>query len=145
MAKKLSKTKVYIGQGVAPGVAPGADVFDNIGNLISSTGPEISKDDIEHTDMESVAKEFFGDLANSGSINGTCNRNFGNVGQTNARDDAQTSVLRNIRVERLDGDLSVLETIDVTGEVMEWNEDAAQASPFTITWRIKLSGALTFT
>ncbi len=145
MAKVLSKSKLSIGQGVAPGVAPGADTFDLIGNLTALSGPEISKDEIEHTDMESTAKEFFGDLANPGSMNFTANRNFGDAGQTAARDDSQAQVLRNIRIERLDpSDLSVLETVDFIGEVMEWNEDAAQASVFVVTGRIKISGTLTF-
>lgn len=146
MAKVLSKSVLYIGQGVAPGVAPGADTFDTIGNLTALSGPEISKDEIEHTDMESTAKEFFGDLPNPGSINFTCNRNFGNAGQTSARADVLQQVQRNIRVERLDpADDSVLETVDFVGEVMEWSEDAAQASVFTVTGRIKISGALAIT
>ncbi len=146
MAKVLSKSKLYIGQGVAPGVAPGADTFDKVGNLTALSGPEISKDEIEHTDMESTAKEFFGDLANPGSINFTANRNFGDAGQIAARNDAQAQTLRNIRIERLDpSDLSILETVDFIGEVMEWNEDAAQASVFVTTGRIKISGTLAFT
>jgi hypothetical protein len=146
MAKVLSKTRLYIGQGVAPGVLPGADTFDRIGNISSASGPELSKDDIEHTDMDSTIKEFFGDLANPGSISFTANRNFGDTGQIAARNDAQAQIQRNVRVERLDpADDSVLETVDFVGEVMEWNEDAAQATPFTVTGRIKISGELTFT
>ena len=144
MAKVLSKSVLYIGQGVAPGVLPGVDVFDTIGNLTALSGPEFSKDEIEHTDMESVAKEFFGDLPNPGSINFTSNRNFGDAGQTAARGDALQQVQRNIRVERLDpADDTVLETVDFVGEVMEWTEDASQAAVFTVTGRIKISGAVT--
>jgi hypothetical protein len=141
MAKVLSKSVLYIGQGVAPAQAPGGDVFDVIGNLSALSGPEYSKDEIEHTDMDSTAKEFFGDLPNPGSINFTANRNFGNAGQTAARADALQQVQRNIRVERLDpADDSILETVDFVGEVMEWSEDAAQSSVFTVTGRIKISG-----
>ena len=146
MAKVLSKTRLFLGQGVAPGVLPGADVFDRIGNISAASGPELTKDDIEHTDMDSTIKEFFGDLANPGSITFTANRNFGDTGQDAARDDAQAQIQRNVRIERLDpADDSVLETVDFIGEVMEWNEDATQASPFTVTGRIKISGPLTFT
>ena len=146
MAKVLSKSVLYIGQGVAPATLPGADTFDTIGNITAISGPEFSKDEIEHTDMDSTAKEFFGDLANPGSINFTCNRNFGDAGQEAARDDVAGQTQRNIRIERLDpADDSVLETVDFVGEVMEWNEDAAQASVFTITGRIKVSGAVAFT
>lgn len=146
MSKVLSKTKLYLGQGIAPGVSPGADVFDRIGNLTAATGPELSKDDIEHTDMDSTIKEFFGDLANPGSISFTANRNFGDAGQDAARDDAQAQIQRNVRVERIDPATGgVLETVDFIGEVMEWSEDATQASPFTITGRIKISGEITFT
>jgi hypothetical protein len=145
MAKVLSKTRLFLGQGVAPGVLPGADTFDRIGNISAASGPELSKDDIEHTDMDSTIKEFFGDLANPGSISFTANRNFGDAGQTAARADAQAQIQRNVRVERLDpADDSVLETVDFIGEVMEWSEDATQASPFTVTGRIKISGPLTF-
>lgn len=146
MAKKLSKSRLYIGQGVAPGVLPGADTFDKIGNLTATSGPEFSKDDIEHTDMDSTAKEFFGDLPNPGSFNFTANRNFGDAGQSAYRDDAQAQVQRNIRVERLDpADDSVLETVDFVGEVMEWSEDSSQSAPHTVTGRIKITGSVTFT
>lgn len=146
MAKVLSKTRLFLGQGVAPGVLPGADVFDRIGNITAASGPELSKDDIEITDMDSTIKEFFGDLANPGSIGFTVNRNFGDVGQDAARADAQSQIVRNVRIERLDpADDSVLETVDFNGEVMEWSEDATQASPFTATGRIKITGPLTFT
>ena len=146
MAKVLSKSVLYIGQGVAPGTPPGSDTFDKIGNLVSISGPEFSKDEIESTDMESTAKEFFGDLPNPGSLNFTCNRNFGDAGQTAARTDVQAQIQRNVRIERLDpADDSVLETVDFIGEVQEWTEDAAQASVFTITGRIKVSGSVTFT
>ena len=37
MAKVLSKTKLYLGQGIAPGVSPGADTFDRIGNLLGNS------------------------------------------------------------------------------------------------------------
>lgn len=144
MAKVLSKSILRIGQGVAPGVAPGADTFDDIGNITGITGPELNKDEIEHTDMDSTAKEFFGDLPNPGSLNFTCNRNFGNTGQDNVRADAQAQILRNIQLERIDpADDSVLETVDFVGEVFEWSEDGSQSSPFTVTARIKISGALT--
>lgn len=146
MAKVLSKSKLYIGQGVAPDVLPGADTFDLIGNISAMSGPSFSKDEIEHTDMESTAKEFFGDLANPGEISFTANRNFGNAGQTATRTDAQGQTQRNIRIERLDpSDDSVLETVDFVGEVMEWTEDATQGSPFTVTGRIKISGSVTIT
>ena len=79
-------------------------------------------------------------------MNFTCNRNFGNAGQTAVRADVQTQVQRNIRIERLDpADDSVLETVDFIGEVMEWTEDSSQSSPFSVTGRIKISGSLTIT
>lgn len=144
MAKVLSKSVLYLGQGVAPATLPGVDTFDTVGNLTAMSGPEFSKDEIEHTDMDSTAKEFFGDLPNPGSMNFTANRNFGDVGQDAVRDDALQQVQRNVRIERLDpADDSVLETVDFVGEVMEWTEDAAQSSVFTITGRIKISGAVT--
>jgi hypothetical protein len=146
MAKVLSKSVLYIGQGIAPATAPGADTFDTIGNLTALSGPEFSKDEIEHTDMDSTSKEFFGDLPNPGSINFTANRNFGDAGQSAARADVLQQVQRNIRVERLDpANDAVLETVDFVGEVMEWTEDAGQASVFTITGRIKISGDVTIT
>lgn len=146
MAKVLSKSVLYLGQGVAPATLPGVDTFDTIGNITAISGPEFSKDEIEHTDMDSTAKEFFGDLPNPGSVNFTCNRNFGNAGQTAVRADVLQQVQRNVRIERLDpADDSILETVDFVGEVMEWSEDGAQASVFTVTGRIKISGAVTIT
>lgn len=146
MAKVLSKTRLYIGQGVAPGVLPGADTFDRISNLVSISGPERSKDEIESTDMDSVAKEFFGDLQNPGSINFTVNRNVGDAGQDAVESDVEQQILRNVRVERLDpSDDSVIVTLDFIGEVMEFTEDQAQAAMYTATGRIKISGPITRT
>ena len=146
MAKFMSKSRVYIGQGVAPATPPGSDTFDSIGNVTATSGPEFNKSDVEHTDMESTLKEFFGDLADAGSLNFTCNANIGNAGQDAAFSDAQANIQRNIKVERLDpADDSVLRTYDFIGEVMEWNEDSTQGSPYTITGRIKISGAVTKT
>lgn len=145
MAKVLSKTRLSYGQGDGNTVDPGADTFDIVSNQVSVTGPEFSKDDIEHTDMDSPGKEFFGDLPNPGSVNLTMNRNIGNVGQAAMRADAQAQQLRNIRLERLNpADSSVLETADFKGETMEWSEDSSQAAPFTATARIKISGTVTY-
>lgn len=145
MAKVLSKTRMSIGQGDGDVVAPGADVFDIIGNLTAVTGPEFSKDEVEMTDMDSTVKEFFGDLANPGSANFTVNRNIGNAGQDAVRADVQGQTRRNIRLERLDPkDDSVLETADFKGEVMEWSEDSTQGAPFTATARIKITGGVTY-
>lgn len=145
MAKVLSKSVLSIGQGVAPGVLPGVDTFDIIGNITALSGPEFSKDEIEHTDMDSTAKEFFGDLPNPGSISFTCNRNFGDAGQSAARDDVLIQTQRNIRIERINpAGGATLETVNFVGEVMEWTEDASQSTVFTITGRIKISGAVTF-
>lgn len=146
MAKVISKAILYLGQGVAPGVLPAGDTFDTIGNITALSGPEVTKDDIEVTDMDSTAKEFFGDLPNPGSISFTAFRNYGNAGQEAARADVFQQVQRNVRVERLDpADDSVLETIDFVGEVMEWSEDNSQGSGATVTGRIKISGAVTIT
>lgn len=146
MAKYLSRTRLSYGQGDADSVLPGADTFDIVGNITAVTGPEFSKDDVEHTDMDSTSKEFFGDLANPGSVNITINRNIGNVGQEAMRDDAQAQIRRNVRVERLDpSDNSVVETADFVGEVMEWSEDSSQGSPFTATARVKITGDVTYT
>lgn len=145
MAKVLSKSTLSIGQGVAPTTLPGVDTFDLVGNVSALSGPSFSKDEIEHTDMDSTAKEFFGDLANPGEISVTLNKNFGDAGQDAARDDAQAQTQRNIRVIRIDpADDSTLETVDFVGEVMEWTEDATQGSAMTATCRIKISGAVTF-
>lgn len=146
MAKKLSKTQLFIGQGDPATVTPGADTFDRVGNLITTTGPEYSKDDIEHTDMDSILKEFFGDLANPGNFNATLNRNFGDVGQSVVRDLVQGQLQKNIQILRLDpADNSTLETFDSVGEVMEYSEEAAQGTAMTATIRIKFTDAPTFT
>lgn len=146
MAKVLSKSRLYIGQGVAPGVLPGADTFLLVGNIVSMSGPELTKSDVETTDMDSTLKEYFGDLPDAGSLSFTANRNFGNAGQTATRADAQQQVQRNIKIERLDpADDAVLETVNFVGEVMDWSEDASRGSAFTINGRIKIAQSLTFT
>ena len=145
MAKKLSRTQLFIGQGDPVTTTPAADIFDRMANIITTTGPEFSKDDIEHTDMDSTLKEFFGDLANPGNFNFTANRNFGDVGQDVVRGLVQGQEQRNIRIRRLDpADNTILETADFVGEVMEWNEEASQGAVFTITGRIKISGEVAF-
>ena len=146
MPKKLSKTQLFIGQGDPATTTPAADTFDRVGNLITTTGPEFSKDDIEHTDMDSTLKEFFGDLANPGNFNSTLNRNFGDIGQGVLRTLVQGQDQKNIQIKRLDpADLAILETFDSVGEVMEYSEEAAQGSAMTATIRIKFTGSPTFT
>lgn len=145
MAKLLSKTRLSYGQGDGDVIAPGADTFDIVGNITAVTGPDSSKDEVEVTDMDSTAKEFFGDLKNPGSLNVTMNRNIGNVGQTAMRTDSAAQVRRNIKIERLDpSDLSVVETADFKGEVMDWSEDSSQGAPYTATVRIKITGDVTY-
>lgn len=146
MAKVVSKSTLSIGQGVAPATLPGVDTFDLVGNLTALSGPDVTKDEIELTDMDSVAKEFQGDLPNPGSISFTAFRNFGNAGQTATRADVFAQTQRNIRIIRIDpADDSTLETMDFVGEVMEYSEDFSQGSGATITGRIKISGAVTIT
>ena len=146
MAKALSKTEMYIGQGDPASVAHAGDSFSRFTNLITSTGPDFSKADIEHTDMDSTAKEYFGDLVDSGNFAFTANRNFGTAGQAAARDLVQGQEQRNIRLLRKStADGSTLETVEFIGEVMEWSEEASQGTAFTVSGRIKITEAVTFT
>ena len=145
MAKKLSKTFLYIGQGDPDTTTPAADTFDKFSNLITTSGPEFEKDDIEHTDMDSTLKEFFGDLANPGNFAFTANRNYGDAGQSAARTLVQGQSQKNIRVTRIDpDDDSVLETVDFRGEVMQWSEEFSQGQAAQITGRIKISNTVTY-
>jgi hypothetical protein len=146
MAKLLSKTRLSIGQGDGDTVDPGVDTFDIVGNITAATGPDSTKDEIEHTDMDSSVKEFFGDLKNPGNINVTFNRNIGNAGQDAIRADSAAQIRRNFKVERIDpSDASVAETAAFKGEVMDWSEDSSQGAPFTGTARIKITSTVTYT
>ena len=144
MAKVLSKLNFYIGTGVAPTTPPGSDTFNEVGNVTALSGPTISKDQVETTDMDSVVKEYLGDLADTGELSFTCNRNYGNTGQTAIRTDALGATQRNFRIEKLDpADDSVLETYNFYGEVLEWSEDHTQGSVATVSGRVKLASTIT--
>jgi hypothetical protein len=147
MSKYLSKVKLSIGQdGTVPPIAPAGDTFDLIGNLTAVGGPSVTKGEIEHTDMESTVKEFFGDLPDNGEMTFTAQRNVGDLGQAAAFADSQAQTQRNIEVIWLDpSDDSVVETYDFVGEVMDWNQDASIGSTLTVNGRIKIVGAITVT
>ncbi len=145
MAKAKAKVRIALGE-LPPDPDPTLDTYTLIGNVSSGSGPNVSKSEIEHSDFDSLAKEFFGDLPDPGEISFTANRNFGNTGQTTARTDAYASgQQRNCRVQMLDAsDDTVLETIYALIEVMEWSEDWANAQQYTVAARFKISGAPTY-
>lgn len=146
MAKVLSKVKLYIGNTTPPPTPPSSDAFTLVGNVVNLDGPGLSKDQIEHTDMDSTAREYFGSLPDGGELSGTLRRNFGDAGQALVRGNALAAggTQRAFKIERISATGAVLETVTFAAEVLQWSESAQNQAPFDISFSIKITGSPTY-
>lgn len=150
MAKVPSRINLKVGQ-ASGGGSPGTDTFNEVGHLTDVSQSGGAKNEIDATDFDSTAREFFGTLPDAGSIEFEGFRDVGDVGQDDATHgvrvlQATQAEQRNIKIEYLDpSDDSVLETADFIGEVMEFNVGGTQDNMLTISGRIKISGEVTYT
>ncbi len=134
---------VFRGAGtvLSRGDAASPEVFTAIADVISISGPAITKDEIEVTALDSSAKEFIGALDDPGELTLELNWNPQDSEHVNLRADAEGNTVRNYRVVWSDVSNT---TVDITGEVMEFSLNTEPNDAVKGSVRIKVSGALTW-
>ncbi len=135
---------VFRGSGTAFKRGDGAspEIFVTIADVISISGPGITKDEIETTALDSNAKEFIGALDDPGEITLELNQNFQDPGQPLLRADAEGSALGNFEV--VWSDVSGTKAA-FNGEVMEYSITAEANDAVKASVRIKVNGSITWT
>jgi hypothetical protein len=134
---------VFRGSGTAFARGDGAspEAFTAVGDVTSLNGPNITKDEIEVTALDSTAKEFLGALDDPGEITLELNWNPQDTEHVNLRTDAEGSTARNYRITWSD-----LSSTNVTfsAEVMEFSITAEANDAVKASVRLKINGALTW-
>jgi hypothetical protein len=135
---------VFRGAGtvLSRGDAASPEVFTGVGDVVSISGPAITKDEIEVTALDSAAKEFIGALDDPGELTMELNWNPQDSEHVNLRTDAEGSVVRNYRVVWSDVSST---TATFAGEVMEFSLNTEPNDAVKGSVRIKVSGAITWT
>ena len=128
-------TSIRLGNGASP------EVFTAVGDVISVDGPNITKDQIEVTALDSSAKEFLDDIDDAGDVTVEMNWNPQDAQQVALRSDAEGSSARNFRI--IYNDVSSTQ-VDFSGRVLEFNINVQAADAVKATARIKVSGSLTW-
>lgn len=131
-----SGTVLSRGDGASP------EVFAAIGDVVSLSGPSISKDEIEVTALDSTAKEFLSALDDPGEITFELNWNPQDPTHPLLRADAEGSAQGNFRVVWADVSST---TVDFAGEVMEFSINTDPNDATKASLRIKINGALAWT
>ncbi len=128
-------TNFQRGDGASP------EVFTTVGDVVSISGPQITKEEIEVTALDSSAKEFIGALDDPGELSMELNWNPQDTQHVNLRSDAEGTTVRNYRV--VFGDVSNTQ-VDFAGEVMEFSINTEPNDAVKASVRIKITGALTW-
>ncbi len=123
------------GDGASP------EVFNTVTNVISITGPQISKEDIEVTHLGSTAKEFISALDDPGELQLQMNWDPSNAQHVGMRSDAEGSTTRNYRIVWNDASST---QVDFLGEAMDFSLDTQPNAAVVASVRVKISGALTW-
>ncbi len=123
------------GDGASP------EVFTAVSNVVSISGPGISKDDIEVTHLGSSAKEFIGALDDPGELTLVINWDPSNTQQVGLRQDAEGTSQGNYRIVWADADST---QVDFLAEVMEFSLETQPNDKVVANVRLKISGALTW-
>ena len=123
------------GDGASP------EVFTAVGDVVSISGPAITKDEIETTALDSTAKEFIGALDDPGELTMELNWNPQDVGHVGLRVDAEGNTVKNYRV--VWNDVSSTQ-VDFAGEVMEFTLNTEPNDAVKGSVRVKVRGALTW-
>lgn len=134
---------VFRGSGtvLSRGDAASPEVFTAVGDVISISGPAITKDEIEVTALDSTSKEFIGALDDPGEITLELNWNPQDSEHVNLRADAEGSTVRNYRI--VWNDVSST-TVDFAAEVMEFSLNTEPNDAVKGSVRMKITGALTW-
>jgi hypothetical protein len=129
------------GTSFARGDGASPEVFTTIGDVISISGPSITKDEIEVTALDSTAKEFIGALDDPGDVTLELNWNPQDTEHVNLRTDAEGNTKRNYRI--VWNDISSTQAT-VNAEVMEFSINTEANDAVKASVRLKLNGAITW-
>ncbi len=128
-------TNFQRGDGASP------ESFTTVGDVTQISGPQITKDEIEVTALDSTAKEFLGALDDPGELTLELNWNPQDTEHVNLRTDAEGSTVRNYRV--VWSDVSSTQ-VTFAAEVMEFTISTEAQDAVKASVRLKISGALTW-
>lgn len=137
-AVEAQATVVAIGQGDAVTVAAGSDVFDNIGEVKTWSGPSGSASVIDVSHLGSTRREKRMGLADEGQMTLGLNRIFSDTGQISARTARSNRTLRNFKITYSNGTIG-----SFTGYVLEFSTEGGVDAIVDLSITIEISGAYT--
>lgn len=137
-------TILYRGQTVPP-PAVGSDSFVAVGRVRNIGGPQIQKEQVEATSLDSTGgfKEYVSGLKEPGQLTLTLLFDPANGQHIGVRADVQASTAlsqRNWRIVWPNG-----EQADFVGEVLGFNRDTQSNEVLTAEVTVQISGLITFT
>jgi hypothetical protein len=147
---KFAAQGVVARYGAAVGTSlptPATDTFTDIGQIVSISGPSITKGQIEVTTFDDAAKTFLSDLSEPGTLDFTILLDtaltdhgvlFGDV--------SAQGRTRNFQLELPDtGALTTPTEINFVGEVLSWSPSFEQGSAISVELSVQVSGAVSQT
>lgn len=134
---------VFRGSGTtfSRGDASSPEGFTAVGDVVSISGPGISKEEIDVTALDSSSKEYIGALDDAGEMTLELNWNPQDTGHVGLRSDAEGSTARGYRV--IWADVSSTQ-LDFQGEAMEFSINTEPNDAVKASVRIKVNGSLTW-
>lgn len=124
---------IALGDGASP------EVFTDIANVTSISGPTLAASDIEVTDLSSAAKEFLQGLEDPSVVTLTCYYASANTQHQTMRDRVGSNTADNYRIT-----LSDASTISFSARVNEFSLDLGVDAAVGMSLSLKISGAVTF-
>lgn len=122
------------------GDAASPEVFTTIAEVLTISGPQLTSEDVEVTNMDSTAKEYISGIADGGSINFELNW-IAQTQQTTLRNDVEAGTARNYKVVF---PTSPNTTADFNGRCTEFSMTAEPNSQIRATANVKISGSVTW-
>ncbi len=123
------------------GDAASPEVFSVVGDVISMGGPNITKEEIDTTALDSSAKESIGGLDDGGEITLELNWNPQDAQHVLLRSDAEGSARLNYRL--IWNDVSSTQ-VTFNAEVMDFGINTESNDAVKASVRLKINGALTW-
>ena len=135
-------TSAVLGLGTALQVSDAAspEVYTTIAEVLTISGPQLTAEDVEVTNMDSTAKEYISGISDGGSINFELNW-IAQTQQTTLRDDVEAGTARNYRVVF---PTSPNTTASFNARCTEFSMTAEPNTQVRATANLKISGSVTW-
>ena len=135
-------TSAVLGLGTAlkVGDAASPEVFTTIAEVLTISGPQLTAEDVEVTNMDSTAKEYISGIADGGSINFELNW-IAQTQQTTLRNDVEAGTARNYKVVF---PTSPNTTASFNARCTEFSMTAEPNTQVRATANLKISGSVTW-